>query len=148
MGLRQNHFVAVVSHSITSSEMERAAPTIRLISRHFIAAPDTNAQDRRSKAFGKGLPMSALGQKRTCTVHYPMSALPLKATLNAFIRMSDVAIDHSSARSSTVGGTFRPSALLSYCRSCSFGCCRCRGNHTFDNSSASNTLRCVRGQDE
>src|SRR5262245_24568910 len=74
MGLRQNHFVAVVSHSITSSEMERAAPPIRLInSRRFIAAPDTNAQDRRSKAFGKGLPMSALGQKRT---HEAMAALP------------------------------------------------------------------------
>src|SRR6516225_7057005 len=63
MGLRQNHFVAVVSHSITSSEMERAAPPIRLISRRFIAAPDTNAQDRRSKAFGKGLPMTALPPK-------------------------------------------------------------------------------------
>jgi hypothetical protein len=27
--------------------------------------------------------MSALGQKRTCAVHYPMSALPPKATSNA-----------------------------------------------------------------
>src|SRR5262245_33877095 len=30
-----------------------------------------------------GGPMSALGQKRTCAVHQPMSALPLKATPNA-----------------------------------------------------------------
>src|SRR5262245_30526257 len=30
-------------------------------------------------------PMSALGQKRTCAVQEPMSALPPKATLNAFI---------------------------------------------------------------
>jgi hypothetical protein len=32
--------------------------------------------------------MSALGQKRTCAVQKGMSALPPKATLNAFIRMS------------------------------------------------------------
>jgi hypothetical protein len=69
MGCGKKHFVAVVSHLITSSEMERAAPPIGLInSRRFIAAPDTNAQDRRSKAFGKGLPMSVLGQKRTHAV--------------------------------------------------------------------------------
>ena len=53
-----------------------------------------------------------------------MSALPPKATLNAFIRMSAMSqiadlcaastIDQSSARSSTVGGTFRPSALAVY----------------------------------
>ena len=33
-------------------------------------------------------PMSALGQKQTFAVHQPMSALPPKATLNAFLRMS------------------------------------------------------------
>jgi len=32
--------------------------------------------------------MSALGQKQTYAVHKAMSALPPKATLNAFIRMS------------------------------------------------------------
>ena len=32
--------------------------------------------------------MSALGQKQTCAVQKGMSALPPKATLNAFIRMS------------------------------------------------------------
>ncbi|MGA7011702.1 MAG: hypothetical protein WBZ16_05095, partial [Pseudolabrys sp.] len=32
--------------------------------------------------------MSALGQKQTCAVQNVMSALPPKATLNAFIRMS------------------------------------------------------------
>jgi len=32
--------------------------------------------------------MSALGQKQTYAVHNSMSALPPKATLNAFIRMS------------------------------------------------------------
>ena len=32
--------------------------------------------------------MSALGQKQTCAVRTGMSALPPKATLNAFIRMS------------------------------------------------------------
>ena len=48
-----------------------------------------------SCGFGFGLevdfrrrPMSALGQKRTCAVQKGMSALPPKATLNAFIRMS------------------------------------------------------------
>ncbi|MGB8093624.1 MAG: hypothetical protein WCF62_23420, partial [Pseudolabrys sp.] len=33
-------------------------------------------------------PMSALGHKQTCAVQNVMSALPPKATLNAFIRMS------------------------------------------------------------
>jgi hypothetical protein len=32
--------------------------------------------------------MSALGQKQTCAAHKSMSALPPKATLNAFIRIS------------------------------------------------------------
>ena len=59
---------------------------IRLISRRFIAAHDTNAQDRRSKAFGKGLPMSALGHKQTYALDKAMSALPRIATAKADFR--------------------------------------------------------------
>jgi hypothetical protein len=41
--------------------------------------------------------MSALGQKQTFAVHQPMSALPPKATLNAFIRMSAMGQKRTSA---------------------------------------------------
>jgi hypothetical protein len=41
-----------------------------------------------SRAAKKFRPMSALGQKRTVTPQKVMSALPPKADMNAFIRMS------------------------------------------------------------
>src|SRR5262249_5328731 len=43
--------------------------------------------------------MSALGQKRTCAVHSPMSALPPKATSNAIYGMSARSELDSAARS-------------------------------------------------
>jgi hypothetical protein len=41
---------------------------------------------RKGQSQGQG--MSAMGQKQTCAVQKGMSALPPKATLNAFIRTS------------------------------------------------------------
>jgi len=53
-------------------------------SRRLIASPE--AQDKawyriKLAHFKEPQPMSALGQKRTCAVHYSMSALPLKADI-------------------------------------------------------------------
>jgi hypothetical protein len=55
---------------------------IRLInSRRLMAVSGTNAQDIRSIALGKGLHMSALGQKQTFCDAIAMSALPPKADI-------------------------------------------------------------------
>ena len=53
--------------------------------------------------------MSALGQKRTCAVHKPMSALPPKADMCSalahvrFVPIADIA--HPSRDSALLGGT-------------------------------------------
>ena len=66
------------------------------------------------------MPMSALGQKRTCAVQNAMSALPPKADMCSalgdvrFVPIADIAHTHSitsSARPISVLGMLRPSAL-------------------------------------
>src|SRR5262249_3640684 len=64
--------------------------TIFMNSRRLIVAPEAKVRQsyRQRPVHRKGSSMSALGQKQTFALHKPMSALPPKATLNAFIRMS------------------------------------------------------------
>src|SRR5262249_41680941 len=93
---------------------------IKLInSRRLMAVSGANAQDVRSIALGKGLPTSALGQKRTHAVQQRMSSLGQKRTLHHSI---------TSAPASNVGGTFeteRPSGLH-----IEHDCACWRANHT------------------
>src|SRR5262249_30530602 len=64
-----------------SGHAAAALPKRAMNSRRLMAVSGTNAQDRRSIALGKGLPMSALGQKRTFRIALAMSALPPKADI-------------------------------------------------------------------
>ena len=66
-------------------------------SRRLIAVSGTNAQDIRSIALGRGLPMSALGQKQTFAVQNAMSALPPKRTLCGATAMSALCQKQTSA---------------------------------------------------
>src|SRR5262249_27283252 len=58
-----------------SGHVAATQPTRLINSRRFMAVSGTNAQDIRSIALGKGLPMSALAQKRTSAHVGAMSAL-------------------------------------------------------------------------
>ena len=50
---------------------------------HCLPVSQDRASYRLKAAVGKARLMSALGQKQTCAVHKPMSALPLKADMTA-----------------------------------------------------------------
>jgi hypothetical protein len=54
----------------------------------WIIGGSHGAQLSRKRGFVNVNSMSALGQKQTCAVHYPMSALPPIATLIAVSPMS------------------------------------------------------------
>src|SRR5262245_35686207 len=62
---------------------ERTNSFDKLSPSHCLPQRQDRASYRPKLAPGKGWPMSALGQKQTCAVHWPMSALPPIATTKA-----------------------------------------------------------------